>query len=140
MIYSSLITQIKALLGTVASVKEVFAHPTSKINKYPCAIFFPSDFQNTFSGFSVNDKVYRFKLYIVVGGEQTTGTTIFETLLPKVVDEVIEKFDAGWSLLNIDGHRCWGKIDSGSWSLNATEKGIEATAEMNIEVKFSNNN
>lgn len=142
-IYTNLIGQIQGILDTVKAtgkIKEIFAYPATKINKYPAAIFFPASFENSFENSNENKKVYRFKLFIVVGAKQTEVSTIFATVLPNAVDAVVEQFDADWSLTSINGHRTWIKIDSGDWTMAEDKDGLEATAELNLEVKLLTNN
>lgn len=139
-IYTNLISQISAILSGITNIKEVIAYPASKLTKYPTAIFFPSSFENSFETTRENSKVYKFKLYIVIGATQSTVNNIFSTVLPNTVDSVMEAFDFGWSGSSINGHRTSIKIDSGDWTLSEENKGLEAVAELNITIKLLTTN
>src|SRR5689334_2917378 len=119
-IYSTLISQIQTTLQGVSAVKVIYAYPTTKIEKYPAAVFFPDTFDNSFETTADNKKRYRFKLYIVVGATQKDLNSIFSTVLPKTVDAVIDAFDAAWNGGTIDGHRVSMVIDSGTWVVVST--------------------
>ena len=141
-IYTNLINSIAATIAKATKIKSgaIFAYPQSKLSKYPAAVFFPVSFENSFQSVADNSKVYRFKLWIIVGAQQEDLSDVFERILPNAVDDVLEQFDADWSMNSINGHRCWIKIDSGDWTLSTTENGLEAVAELNIEIKLSTTN
>lgn len=140
-IYSTLISKIETILGNVSNVKQIVPHPlVGKINKYPAVIFFPADFDNEFETTSENFKIYKFKMYVVVGTEQKTMLSIFNTVLPHTVDAILAQFDSDWDFGAIGGHRSWIKIDSGMWSLGVEKEGLEASAEMDVSIKLLTNN
>ncbi len=140
MIYSTLISYIQDTLEKVTSVKQIIPNPSETIEKYPCVIFFPESFENSFSSTSDNLKIYRFKMFIVVGAEDQTKEFLFNTVLPKVVDDVIAEFDKKWNAGNISGHRVWALLNSGTWWLTQTDKGAEAGAEMDLMIKVQTTN
>lgn len=141
-IYTNLISQIKTTIEGATKIKSdaIFSYPQSKLNKYPAVVFYPVSFENSFQSVVENFKVYRFKLWIIVGAQQEDLSDVFERILPNAVDDVLEQFDANWSANSINGHRCWIKIDSGDWTLSPTENGLEAVAELSIEIKLTTNN
>lgn len=138
--YSKLISTIKDNLEAVNEIKKVYAHPVSKITKYPACIFYPDNFENSFETVKENKKYYRFKLFIIIGITQTTTENIFETVLPNVVDKVLEKFDELWDMGTIGGHRISGIVDSGEWGMSEENKSLEAWAEMDIRVQVLTTN
>lgn len=135
-IYTTLINKIQTSLQSVTKIKEIFAYPATKITKYPAAIFFPDSFENSFESVKENLKIYRFKLFIVVGAKQTTLNDLFGTVLPNVVDSVLSQFDTDFDGGTIDGHRVTLLVDSGQWTLTETQDGLEAAAELNLRFKL----
>ncbi|MCX6785919.1 MAG: hypothetical protein NTZ18_03665 [Candidatus Komeilibacteria bacterium] len=139
-IYTNIINQINMILASVTQIKQIIASPSTKLTKYPGAIFFPANWQNDPETNKENLKFYRFKLWVVVGVNQTNINQVFTSTLPKAVDAVLAAFDSGWSLTSINSHRVWQRIDSGDWGLSQTDQAMEAYAEFNIEVKMLTNN
>lgn len=137
MIYKTIYNEINTILSTVKAVKEIYKYPTSTFTKYPAVVFFPSGVSNVFSTTTENFREYKFKLFVVVGIDQTTMSNVFENVMSNTCDEILEAFDTNWSLSNIDGKRTWVKIDSGNWSIEKIDKGLISTAEFEITVKLS---
>lgn len=137
---SILIDYIETTLEKVGSVKEILPHPSETIDKYPCVIYFPDSFDNDFSSTKDNSKIYRFKMYIVVGSVSKTKEFIFKEVLPNVVDDVISQFDEDWNAGNIEGHRVWALMNSGVWGFGVTDKGSEAWAEMELIIRCQTTN
>lgn len=137
MIYQTLIAKIQSTLESVSAVKAIYPYPTTTIEKYPAVVFFPDAFENTFQSTADNFKVYRFRMYVVVGATQKDRVDIFNTVLPKTVDAVLAAFDSGWDGGTIDGHRIWLLINSGVWSMATSQNGLEATAEMTVEIRLA---
>jgi hypothetical protein len=133
--YQSLIPQIKSKLEDIESVKEVFAFPTPKITKYPAVIFYPSDFSNAYETTTENNKEYRFRLYVVVELKNLSESEAFETVMPKVVDSIIAKFDADWNMGTVEGHRVRALLGSGNWGVIEDKQGKEAYAELTLTIK-----
>jgi len=133
--YTQLIAKLNNTIDSITRIKERFNYPATHITKYPCALIYPVSFENDFESTQENSKVYKFKLFIVIQATTTTVENIFSVVLPEVVDETLEKFDADWNGGEINGHRIFIKIDSGDWLLSQEEVGLEAVAELNIEIK-----
>lgn len=133
--YQALIPQIKATLESTSLVKEVFAFPTAKITKYPAVIFYPSDFSNSYETTVENNKEYRFRLFAVVELKNLTESGAFETVMPKVVDNIIAKFDETWNMGTIGGHRVRALLSSGVWGVIEDKQGKEAYAELTLSIK-----
>lgn len=140
-ITTQLITSIKSTLSNVGSVKKVYAHPfAGNPEKYPAVIFYPIGFDNDFSDVSDNMKNYRFKIYGIVSAEIYSDEDIFETILPNMVDEILEKFDEDWNYGTINGHRVWSLINTGLWGKSEEENGVEAWVEMDLIIKMQTTN
>ena len=135
MIYQSLIPKIKTTLENTDLVKEVFAYPTAKITKYPAVVFYPSDFTNAYQTTVENSKEYRFRLFLVVELKNLTEANAFETVMPKVVDNIIAKFDEEWNYGTVDGHRVRALLGSGVWGVIEDKAGKEAYAELTLTIK-----
>lgn len=135
MIYPELNTKIQAILDNVSEIKAVYAYPASKIDAYPAAIYYPSSLENTFDTTGDNMKVYGYKLWIVVNAEGTTVKRVFENTMPAVMDAVLTEIDEQWNFDTIDGHRVWGKVDTGLWTVSEEQSGVEVSAEIDLSVK-----
>ena len=140
MIYSGINAKIQAILESIPQVKQIYAYPTSKIDSYPAAIYYPSTMENSFESTADNFKIYGYKLWIVVNAQATDVNTVFSTVMPNVMEAVLSKFDAEWSFTSINGHRVWGKVETGSWSVSEEQAGIEITAEINLSIKMLTSN
>ena len=140
-IYTSLINHIKETLEGVDSVKQIIPYPIDTApEKQPYVVFFPDSFDNDFASTKENMKLYRFKMWIVVGTKQVGNALVFSTILPKVVDDVVAAFDGKWDAGNLDGHRVWALLNSCLWGLTPTDKGTEAWCEMNLVIKMQTTN
>jgi len=139
-IYRELNSRIKTILESVTKIKSIYAYPATKIDTYPSAIFYPSNFENTFETTGDNFKIYGYKLWIVVNSEGTTVEDVFDTVMPNVVDSILEALDAGWSFTSIDGHRVWCKVNTGLWSVSEEQAGVEVTAEIDLSIKMLTTN
>lgn len=136
--YETIITQIKTILESVKTVKSIYAYPLQGSPKtYPAVVFIPDTVENVYSTSSENKKKYKFKMWIEVDIAGTDVETVFSSVLPKVVDEVINAFDAGWSQ-TIDNHRAWLVIDSGLWGLSEENKSLKAFTELSLTYEVSN--
>jgi len=134
-IYPTLISKIQTILEGSSKIKEIFSYPTSKITKYPCAIYVPSEFTNEMATTGDNMKVYEFRLWVVIGTNRIGMSNAWGTIMPKVMDQVLQAFDEGWNFDTINGHRTWCKVTTGGWESQESEDGIEIQAEINLEVK-----
>lgn len=139
-IYPSIINKIKEILEAVSEIKIVYGYPNSKLDKFPCAIYLPSSFDNDYADSSSNFKIYRFKIFVVVGVKQTTLDNVYSNIMPKTLDSVLQAFDSNWDFDSIDGHRAWSKIDTGGWQLTDDQDGATLSAEIDLEVKILTNN
>ena len=140
-IITVLIASIKATLAKISSVKEVIAHPfASNPSKYPAVIFYPVAFDNDFMTVQENFKTYRFKLWLIMSTEEYSDEEVFETILPKAIDELLEKFDNDWDVGNIDGHRAWALVNTGIFGKGEEEQGATAWVETDLIIRVATNN
>ena len=135
MSYEAFFPIVQNTLEGVEAIKAVYPYPIERVEKYPAAIFFPDTLTNQMHDTNTNEKVTRFKLYIVVGSAQKTNAQIFNTILPKAVDAVLAAFDAAWDAGTIDGHRVRMLVSGGDWSMAPTPEGLEAQAELTVEFR-----
>lgn len=139
--YESLSIKINEILEEIPAIKRIYPYPllqTQKIEQYPSAIFFPDVNDNRFETNADNFKEYRYKLYIIVGVNDSTIENVWLSVLPKVVDTVISEFDKNWSMGVTGSNRTWVLLENGSWTQNLTDKGIEAIAELNLRIRLLN--
>lgn len=137
-IYPTLNGKIQTILEGIAKIKSIYAYPTAKIDSYPAAIYYPSSIDNSFETTSENRKRYGYKLWIVINTEATTVQNGF-TVMPRVMDAILEKLDDDWSFTSIDGHRVWCQVNTGDWSVAQTQNGIEIAAEINLSINLLTN-
>lgn len=135
-IYPQLNSKIQSILESIDKVKQIYAYPATKIAGYPAAIYYPSNLENSFETTSDNFKTYGYKLWIVVNANNTNINTIFNSVMPNVMDAVLEKLDDEWSFSNIGGHRVWCKVDVGNWGISENNNGLEVFAEINLSIKM----
>jgi hypothetical protein len=138
-IYRELNNKINTILEGVTKIKSIYPYPANEIDSYPSAVYYPSSLENSFENISENFKIYGYKLWIVVNAEGTTVQNVFSTVMPNVMDSVLDALDAGWDFETIGGHRCWGKVDTGIWTVSDTQAGIEVTAEIDLSIKVLTN-
>jgi hypothetical protein len=139
-IYPDLNSKIQSILESIAEIKSIYAYPASQIDSYPAAIYYPATMENSFESTRDNFKIYGYKLWITVNSGNTDVQTVFSSVMPKVMDAVLAKFDAEWGFSSINGHRVWGKVETGSWSVSEEQAGIEITAEINLSIKMLTSN
>ena len=135
-IYPELNSKIQTILESINRIKSIYAYPATKIDSYPAAVYYPSSLDNTFETINDNFKIYTYKLWIIVNAEGTTVQEVFSTIMPKTIDEVLEKLDDEWSFNTINGHRVWGKVDTGIWTVSEEQSGIEISAEIDLSIKM----
>lgn len=137
--WQTLFTKINATLAGITLVKDYFHAPKSNITKFPAVFYIPSGFENSFETASENAQVYRFLMLALVGTNGTTTETAMGTVLPKLVDQIIDAFDAGWNYGTVEGHRVRVKIDSaGEWTLGDEKEPI-AYAPLSLEIRLLKN-
>ena len=135
-IYPALRTKLNTILSSVSEIASVYSYPATKIDSYPAAIFYPGAFENNFETTSENFKTYRYRLWIVVNAQATTVENVFDEIMPKTLDAVLQKLDDEWDFNTIDGHRVWTKVDTGGWTVTEENAGVEVTAEIDLSVKM----
>jgi len=139
-IYPQLNIKIKSILDGVVKIKKVYSYPATKIDAYPAAIFYPANTDNSFENTQENFKTYGYKLWIVVNANGTNVETIFSSVMPGVMDAVMEAIDKEWSFNTIDGHRVWCSFSTGAWGVSENNNSIEITAEINLNIKMLTSN
>lgn len=139
-IITTLYSEIKAILDKVTNIKEKFARASSVFKAYPAVVYSLDSIENAYSTTTENFKVYKFKLFVIIGVEQTTIDNIAGTVMPNTLDAIIQQFDTDWSLNSIDGHRCWVVLNGGAIGVEKSESGLLAVAELELTIKISTNN
>jgi len=139
-IYTILIARINTLLSSSDKVKEIFSYPEDKYTKYPVAVYYPNNLENSFETNEENFEVHNFKLFLIVNCQQKKKSEIFNVVMPNLIDDVKEKFNNGWSGDVINGHRSWLKIDLATWDTDLASGGEIAFAELNVQIKILTNN
>lgn len=138
--YTTLLTKIETTLNTVNRVQENFSYPKTKITKYPAVFYFPDGFENSYETNSENFKIYKFKMFVIIGVKQTTIASASD-VMAKTVQDIMAAFDEQWNMGVIDGHRAWVTLGSGDpWQLSGEQDGMELSAALNLEVRLLTNN
>jgi len=140
-IYSKLLTEIKSVFDSIKTVKQVLMHPVGPedITSYPAVVVEPMSFSNEYSSTVQNKKTYRFKVWLIVPLDTFSKTVVFGEIIPKCVDDVLEKFDKGWDFGTIDGSRIWSLMNTGEFGISKGESGEEAYIEMELLIKMMTN-
>lgn len=133
--YTALITKIQETIDSVDKIKESFAYPEAEFTQFPAVVFYPEEVQNSFETTLDNMKIYRFKLWIIIGVKGTTKQDIFTSKLPDAVDAVVQAFDDNWNAGIVNDHRGWFWIDVGRWGLSPDQDGETAYAEIVLNYK-----
>ena len=135
--YATLLAKIKSTLSSVTKVKQYSNVPGTQINNYPYVFFKPSGFTSSFETNVENANVYNFLLVVIIGTEGTTAENVFDTVLPNVVDAIVDQFDADWNQGTVDGHRVRVLINTAdAWELAEEQDGLVAYAPLNLEISF----
>jgi len=138
--WQTIITKINTTLDSVILVKDHFTTPKKNLTKYPAVFFKPSGFQNDFETNSENTQIFRFVMIVLVSANGTTADNAFGTVLPKVVDSIVDAFDSEWNYGTVEGHRVRVKIDSADdWNLSEEDDGVTAYAPLNLEIRLLKN-
>jgi hypothetical protein len=136
-----ILTKIRATLEGIPAIKEVYGFPLNgSPKKFPAAIFFFDRFDNTFDTVATNFKILNFKIYLTVNVSGSDVKTVYESVMPKLTDQVIAKFDADWNMGTLEGHRIWCLLTGGNVTLSNEEKSQEVTADLTLQVKLSTEN
>jgi hypothetical protein len=142
-IYSTISGKIEEILEkvkTAGKLAEIHSNPTSKFKAYPVAVFFPTSVENEFETNRENIKVYNFRLYLIAMASQSSINKLYNTVMPNLVDDVLEEFDSSWDLDSIDGHRVWIRLESGNWETSVEQQNLIVYSEFNLQIKVLTNN
>lgn len=139
-IYTTLYNKIETILNSVSEIKLVKDHPTPKLTQYPAAMFFPSGMENSYETTRDNMKIYRWKVYLVVGTRQKNVGDIFRKTMPKTIDAFLQAVDDDWNFETINGHRVWTQVETGAWTVSDESGGLEVSAEFDLSVKLLTTN
>lgn len=145
-----IIASIKSTLEGVDGIRKVIPYPlleNETISEYPAVVFFPDTFENSFDTVASNFEIRRFKLFLMMnannlgtGAGQITQERLFTDTFPTYFDRIIAAFNEAWDGGVIDGHRVWYLINSGTRTIEQTDRGLVAYAEFTLDVKLSTNN
>ena len=142
MIYKDIIAKIKETLEKVDEIGSIYPYPIGKETRpesYPFAMFFPDNIDNSFSDTASNRKTLTFQLYLTVNIANITTENVYTDVLPTLVDAVLREFDKDWDYgTSVAGYRTWCQVQNGNWGLVDSEAGLEAFANLTIQVDYSN--
>jgi len=138
--WSTLITNIKTVLDNVSELSRVYDYNISKIGGFPCAIYQPLAFENTFMTNNENFKEYNFRITIIAETKVKNKRQALIDVLAPTVDAVIAQFDQDWDGGQIDGHRIWYRISGGDWGFDEISQGEILFADINLAIKFADDN
>jgi len=139
-IYSELQSKIQTILENTSRINKIYAYPAKDIEGYPAAVYYPTDMDNSFETTQENFKNYGFKLWIIVGASGTDVETIYSSIMPNTMDEVLAKIDENWNFSTIAGHRVWCRVETGIWTVSEEDSGVEVSAELDLVVKMLTDN
>lgn len=139
-IYSVIIGKIQTTLNSIAKVKEVFLYPAQNLTQFPSVIVLPNSIDNNFETNQDNFKTYTFKLFAVVNANQKNLSDIYSTVMPNLLDAILQQFDNDWDTDAIDGHRSWMRIETGVWTVSEEKQNLQVTAELDLSIKVLTTN
>jgi hypothetical protein len=151
---TSIIQTIKEMAEEIPQIAEVFMHPTgfdkleeidgrivrtgTRVKNYPALVFSKEGFTQEFLDTGSNDLTLNFRLWVVISAENIDSTELFESVLPKITDAVLSKFNVGWDFGTTDnGNRIWSRMASGTQGYTDGQNGREAWAELALVVRLS---
>ena len=134
--YDTLLAKIQTTLDATTGVEDAFNYPKTKFTAFPAVYFQPDGMSNSFETTTENYKVYRFLMMVIIGIEGSDEETVFGTVLPATVDNIIAQFDTEWDQGTVNGHRVWAKIDSAdAWAISEEQDGRMAYAPLSLEIR-----
>jgi hypothetical protein len=137
----TLIGLLKTSCATIPNIKQVFAYPVSEgISEYPALVFFPDTVDNSFESNNENFKIYNFAMFIEINIAGTTTKDVYENILPKTFDDVVQHFDTNWNMATVDGHRVWAKVSANIFGLSVESANKTATVQMTLQIKALTDN
>ena len=137
----TLITQIRTACEAIPNIQEVYSYPLQDDPRaYPAIIVYPVAVENSFETNQENFKIYTFSMFVVVNIAGATTQQVYETILPKTFDDVMQHFDTNWNLNTINGHRVWAKVSANTFGLSIEQKNKTAFVDMTLEIKTLTNN
>lgn len=137
----TLITEIQTSCESIPNIKEVYSYPLQDDpREYPAIIVYPTGVQNSFETNQENFKIYTFSMFVVINIAGVTTQQVYQTILPKTFDDVMQHFDTNWNLNTIDGHRVWAKVSANTFGLSIEQKNKTAFVDMTLEIKALTNN
>jgi predicted PilT family ATPase len=137
----TLITEIQTACEAIPNIQEVYSYPLQDDpREYPAIIVYPTGVQNSFETNQENFKIYTFSMFVVVNIAGATTQQVYQTILPKTFDDVMQYFDTNWNLNTIDGHRVWAKVSANTFGLSIEQKNKTAFVDMTLEIKALTNN
>jgi len=138
--WATLITNIQTVLDGVSELSKVYPYNISEIQGYPCAVFTPLAFENTFLTNNENFKEYNFRVRVFAETKIKDKKTALLEILAPTVDAIIAKFDADWDGGVIGGHQIWYRITSGDWDFDELPSGQIIYADLLLAIKFADDN
>ena len=139
--FATLFTKINTTLTAVTELSKIYDYPVTKIEGFPCAVFYPVSFENTFLTTVENLKGYQFKIFIVTETKVKGMELAFNPILSEAVDAVIQQFDNDWDQGAVSGHRLWWRLSAGDWyTVEETQNSVMAVAELNLIINITTNN
>lgn len=138
--FETLITKINTTLSSVTEIQVVYKYPETKLSGYPAVVFFANDFSNVYDSTAENSKEYNFTLFVLQETKVAGLSNVYTTIMPKVLDAIIAKFDTDWSQGSTSqGHRIWWTMTSGTWQVINGLAGEMVQAELNLKINVNTN-
>jgi len=137
----TLITEIRTACEAIPNIQEVYSYPLQDDPRaYPAIIVYPTGVENSFETNQENFKIYTFSMFVVVNIAGATTQQVYQTILPKTFDDVMQHFDTNWNLNTMNGHRVWAKVSANTFGLSIEQKNKTAFVDMTLEIKTLTNN
>lgn len=133
--YSTLLSKIQTTLEACDKLQVIYNYPEMKIEGYPAALYYATNFDNGYLTAAENLRAYDFQIYIAQEAEKASMTQAVNTILAPAVDQVLDQFDEDWSQGAIDGHRVWWELtNGGQFFTEQNSGGIVVSFELNLKI------
>lgn len=149
---TQIIQFLKDKAEEIPEIQEVFMHPTgmdiieevdgklqrtgTRVKSYPALVFSKDTFDQDFSDTGANHITLNFLAWLVISAENIESSVLWERVLPNATDSVIDKFNKGWNVGTINGHRVWVRMASGLQGYTPEQGGRQAWVEFRLVVRL----
>lgn len=135
---TDLIAKMKLDLQSISKIGAVYPYIEEKPQAFPAVCFYHDSVNREYWSNQEDFEIHRFKLIVLQEMKGKTEEYVMETLMPNIVDEIIDKFKGEWDLTSINSNiRTWSLVEAGIIINEDLPFGKGAVAELDVVVKFT---